>query len=363
MTADRTDSPEPTVLRAEGRDCRIETVREALGERLRALTAPRRGVLLLDQAFRSEADRWADQLPGFRVLFTEAPGEAAKTFDEAQRILTVLAAEKLARDDWFLVRGGGSLTDLGAFCAGLYRRGMRLILAPTTLLGAVDAAVGGKTAVNFGGAKNQIGHFYLPEHVLVDLPAFATLGRERLAEGLVEAYKTGLLFDPRLVDLVEGRLEALLAGDPDLLAEVVRRSYAAKAALVARDYREEKGLRDVLNLGHTFGHVVESFLAPNLSHGRAVALGLAVAAELSRTLGGLPGESAARIIRTAERLGGPWPALPPDETALELLAADKKIRQGRLRFVILEGDGRPRLIETEAPDLLAAARRLVGPGA
>lgn len=356
MAPDLLDSP--VRLEAEGRVCFIEALAGGLEDRLRDLTSTRRGLILLDRAFANEAAQWAAALPGFRVIFTRRPGEAAKTLDECRLILEELAREKLARDDWLIVRGGGSLTDLGAFCAGLYRRGLKLILVPTTLLGAVDAAVGGKTAVNFAGAKNQIGHFYLPEQVLVDLASFRSLPAERLAEGLVEAYKTGLLFDPDLVALVENESAALLAGEPASLAEVVRRSYTAKAALVARDFREEKGLRDVLNLGHTFGHVVESFYAPDLSHGRAVAFGLAVAAELSRRQGGLAAFEAESIIDTSGRLGRPWPLLPPAKTARDLLRADKKIRGDKLRFVILEGLGRPRLIEASAEEVLESARAI-----
>ena len=346
---------EPITLEAEGRSCLIEALAEGLEGRLRGLTKDRRGLMLLDQAFASEAGQWAAALPGFRIIFTRQSGEAAKTLDEARLILEELARDKLARDDWLIVRGGGSLTDLGAFCAGLYRRGLKLILVPTTLLGAVDAAVGGKTAVNFVGAKNQIGHFYLPEQVLVDLASFRSLPAERLAEGLVEAYKTGLLFDPDLAALVENESAALLAGEANLVAELVRRSYTAKAALVALDFREEKGLRDVLNLGHTYGHVVESFHAPDLSHGRAVAFGLAVAADLSRRLGFLAGAEAERIIETSGRLARPWPALPPEETALSLLMTDKKIRGDQLRFVVLEAPGRPRLVEVAADALIRTA--------
>jgi 3-dehydroquinate synthase len=317
----------------------------------------------MDHAFRAEAGMFAENFPNFRLAFTEQQGEAAKSFAEAQRIFELMAAEKYHRDDFMIVRGGGSLTDLGAFCAGLYKRGLKLILVPTTLLAAVDAAVGGKTAINFGGAKNQIGHFYLPSNVVVDAAAFKTLPRERINEGLVEAYKTGLLFDRELVRLAEEEdCEAHLA-------EVATRSYQAKAALVAQDFREEKGIRDVLNLGHTYGHVVESFYgsaknrdmsqkeAPEgLSHGRAVAVGLAVAAELSRAqLGDI---KAKNIIETSRRLGGGFPKMPPLEAARALLQADKKIRGGKLRFVLLDDFEKPRLAEIEADEVLEAARKL-----
>ncbi|MDR2934857.1 MAG: 3-dehydroquinate synthase [Candidatus Adiutrix sp.] len=347
-----------TILRAEGRRCLIETVARGLAGRLRRLTRGRRGLLLLDRAFRAETEDWRDALPGFSLAFTARRGEAAKNWGEARRLLTRMAEAGLARDDWLVVRGGGSLSDLGAFCAGLYRRGLRLILVTTTLLGAVDAAVGGKTALNFGGAKNQVGHFYLPERVLVDLAAFRSLPRARLAEGLAEAYKTGLLFDRNLADLVDRRSAELLAGDQDLLAETARRSFQAKAALVARDFREEKGLREVLNLGHTYGHVAEAHAG--LNHGRAVALGLSVAAELSRGRAGLPASEAARIQAVSGRLGGPWPPPVPEAAARRLLQADKKIRGGRLRFVALAEVERPVIMEVSADEILNAAAAALG---
>ncbi len=349
----------PIYLAAEGRVCRIETVAGELPARLRALTSARRGLIILDRAFEDEAGVWPDHLPGFQVFFTEARGEEAKSLAEAQRLLAEMARLKLARDDWLIVRGGGSLTDLGAFCAGLYRRGLNLILVPTTVLAAVDAAVGGKTAINFAVDKNQVGHFYLPGHGLVDLEAFGGLPKARIAEGLVEAYKTGLLFDETLARLVADEALLGLNPAPERLAEMVARSYAAKAALVARDFREEKGIRDVLNLGHTYGHVLESFHYPRLSHGQAVAAGLAVMAELSRELGLLKGPRAESIIETSRRLGGPWPDLPGDDIAEGLLMTDKKIRGGRLRFVALKEAEGPRLIETTAPELIAAARRIL----
>jgi 3-dehydroquinate synthetase len=347
-----------TVLKAEGRRCLIETVDRGLAGRLKRLTRGRRGLLLLDHAFRAETEYWRAALPGFSLAFTARRGEAAKNWNEARRLLTSMAEAGLARDDWLVVRGGGSLSDLGAFCAGLYRRGLRLILVTTTLLGAVDAAVGGKTALNFSGAKNQVGHFYLPERVLVDLASFRSLPRARLAEGLAEAYKTGLLFDGRLADLVDRRSGELLAGDRELLAEAARRSFQAKAALVARDFREEKGLREILNLGHTYGHVAEAHAG--LAHGRAVALGLAVAAELSRARVGFAAAEAANIKAVGLRLGGPWPPPVPEAAARRLLAADKKIRGGQMRFVALAGVERPVVLEVSVEEILNAAARVLG---
>ena len=352
-------SSKPVRLTAGGRSCLIEAVRDGFAERLVSLTQPGRGLILLDQALAFEKEYWVEVLPGFSVIFAGQPGEAAKNLDEARRLWEIMARANLARDDWFIVRGGGSLTDLGAFCGGLYRRGLRLILAPTTLVAAVDAAVGGKTALNFAGAKNQLGHFYLPEYVLADLSAFASLAPEQLADGLAEAYKTGLLLDQKLAALVETGAAEFPSYTEGQMAEIVHRSQAAKAALVADDFFEEKGRRDILNLGHTFGHAVESYYTPILSHGRAVAWGLAVMAEISLKRGLLHSRSAGRIQAVAGKLGGPWPELPPDKDMATLLGRDKKIRKGELRFVALSHNG-PLLLQINAAEILQAARAVGG---
>ena len=348
------DGREPIILTAEGRSCRLEIYSGALAVEVKNLVAPGRGLILMDRAFKDEAPAWRRDFSDFTVVLPEAAGEAVKSLDQARDILETMVKAALDRDDWLIVRGGGSLTDLGGFCAGLYRRGLRLMLIPTTLLGAVDAAVGGKTAVNLGGAKNQVGHFYLPEYVLADLAAIRALPEERLAEGLVEAYKTGLLLDRRLTALVEERTDELLAGDERLLAEVIRRSVRAKAAAVERDFREEKNLREFLNLGHTYGHAAEA-LIPGLSHGRAVALGLAVMAEMSRAHG-LSEAEVFRITAAVRRLGGPWPDLPPEAEILRLLRADKKNRGGRLRFVVLKALRQPAIIYATPEEILRAAQ-------
>jgi 3-dehydroquinate synthetase len=179
-----------------------------------------------------------------------------------------------------------------------------------------------------------------------------------LAEGLAEALKTGLLFDPDLVRLVQSRLPWLLKGDVPLVLEVARRSAQAKAALVEKDFREEKGVRDVLNLGHTYGHVVESFYGPQVSHGRAVALGLAVALEISLAYGFDP--KLAEIIQyLCQALAGGFPELPPPAEAKRLFSFDKKIRGGRLKFIVLRAPGQPLILTDFDPDLAFRAAATV----
>lgn len=340
-------------LETEGRECLLELAWPESLTRAAELSEGRQKALFLDAALAEQADLWAKA--GFLVHSPGLSGENLKTLEQAANLLTCLMNWGLARDDTLVVRGGGSLTDAGAFCAGLYKRGLNLILIATTLLGAVDAAVGGKTALNFRGAKNQIGHFYLPRAVLVDVASFKTLGRAQLAEGLVEAYKTGLIADPELARLIETHLEALLKADLPLLAQVAGRSFQLKAQVVNQDFREEKGLRDVLNLGHTFGHVVESGSDYRISHGRAVAAGLLTAARLSVKKAGLDPAEAARIKAVVEALF-PKPDLPDRRRAAEILGHDKKIRSGKPGFILLSQAGRAYLSrEVSLEDILTAA--------
>ncbi|MDR1085684.1 MAG: hypothetical protein LBP22_12750 [Deltaproteobacteria bacterium] len=338
-------------LTAEGKTTFIRTFRPAcsnFGE-LQKLTGRRKFFFLLDRIFRSEEENLKKQLPRAIICFPDQEGEEAKNLQQAEKILTLMAEAGLDRQDYLVARGGGSLTDLGAFCAGLYKRGLNLLLWPTTLLGAVDAAVGGKTAVNLAGAKNQVGHFYLPREVWLEPEVLASLPPALIAQGLVEALKTGLLFDQTLLELIRTRLELILKGDLPIILEVARRSAKAKAAAVEKDFREEKGLRDILNLGHTYGHAVESYYAPGVSHGRAVAFGLAVAAELSRQLAGLEPELAGEVQRLAFILAGAFPpAVPPGEVQ-KLLRFDKKIRGGQLKFVVLKDIGQPEVLSGIEP--------------
>jgi 3-dehydroquinate synthetase len=230
----------------------------------------------------------------------------------------------------------------------------------------VDAAIGGQAAVNLAGAKNQVGLFHLPREVWIDPEVLGKLPTALKLEGLVEAYKTGLLFDPSLADLIASDLKALVDGDLLAITEVVYRSAAAKATLVAQDLREERGLRDVLNLGHTYGHAVESFNASSLSparvsHGQAVALGLAVALEYSARHQGLDPQTTKEGVKLCKLLcGGNFPPAPSSREAERLLSFDKKIRAGRLRFVALKKPGKP-IIEPEvkAEAVLEVANELL----
>lgn len=312
--------------------------------------------MLLDKALSAEEKEWQSKLPNFPITFPQKKGEASKTMNEALGILKKMDEAKMSRDSWMFVRGGGSLTDLGGFCGGLYRRGTKLFFMPTTLLGAADAAVGGKTALNFSGAKNQLGLFYLPEYVIIEPQVFLTLTPQMITDGLVEIYKMGLISDPSLAALISESQERLLNKDLPLICHCLEKAVAAKAKVVSLDFKEERGIRDVLNLGHTFGHVMESYYAPKMSHGQAVAYGLAVMAHLSYNMNYLELETREQIVATCRGLSNNWPALPPVADIKRLIMKDKKIRQNTLKFVLLKKYGQTAVDSLSVEEVIEAAQ-------
>jgi 3-dehydroquinate synthetase/shikimate kinase len=375
----------PEVLSVSSAESSTLKTFRSRGELLRALpelVGDRRSLVLLDHALYAERPLLEEAL-GRRALIyqTQARGEAAKTLAELEGICAVLSQNSFDRSDWVIARGGGSLSDLGAMAAGLFKRGLNLLLSPTTLLASVDAAIGGKTAVNFQGGKNQLGLFYLPREVWLDGETLASLNWTLVAEGLTEAFKTGLLLDGALAELIFQEIESLLpvptlaatgsedpwSSDLPLLLHVAHRSATAKIKVASQDFREEKGIRDILNLGHTYGHAVESFgaLAPiRVSHGRAVSLGLAVALGYSRKRLGLDPSFALRAQKLCLRLaGGEFPPFPPPEYAFSLLAQDKKIRAGALKFVVLPQVGAPQVIRLQPQEIVDAAQEVAAEAA
>ncbi|HYL70314.1 MAG TPA: 3-dehydroquinate synthase, partial [Candidatus Dormibacteraeota bacterium] len=280
-------------------------------------------------------------LGGRRVVEVLLPdGEAHKTLGNAARVLDVLIANRFGRDCALVALGGGVVGDLTGFAAACYQRGVALVQVPTTLLAQVDSAVGGKTAVNHPGGKNLIGAFHQPALVVADTSTLATLPPRELRAGLAEVIKYGLICDPALFAWLEAHLERVLAHEPAALAHVVRRSCEIKAAIVARDEREQ-GERALLNLGHTFGHALESATAyKEYLHGEAVGAGLVMAAVMSAACGLMPLTEATRVQRLIERAGLPTgTGTVSVPTMLEHMAIDKKVLGGRLRLVLLRGIG------------------------
>ncbi len=352
-----------TDIRADlgGTECLIRAGYEA-PQGVEALAGGRRVFILTDRKVgRLHLDRYAGRLPGCEVMIVPG-GERIKTLATLGRIYDRLLALKFNRDDLFLALGGGAVTDLGAFAAATYKRGMGLALASTSLLGCVDAAVGGKAAVNAGHSKNVIGSFTVPERVFLDLSALRTLDRAGLREGLVEAYKTGLTACPELAALIEAETETLLRGDLPALAGVAVLSARTKADIVSRDFREGD-LRMILNLGHTWGHATESWHNYRVSHGLAVGAGLIVALALSRQRGLLDPAAQERMAATIKKICGKPPSPPPLEKGWAIMEQDKKNKKGRVLFVLLKGPGKPVVTDDLAPLEMAGALAAVSAGA
>jgi 3-dehydroquinate synthase len=267
-------------------------------------------------------------------------GESHKTLTNVARILDVLVANRFGRDCTVIALGGGVVGDMAGFAAACYQRGVSYVQVPTTLLSQVDSSVGGKTGVNHPGGKNLIGAFHQPVVVLVDTSTLATLPARELKAGLAEVIKYGLICDPVFFAWLEAHVGELLGGDPAALAHVIRRSCEIKAAIVARDEREQ-GDRALLNLGHTFGHAIESATRyTQWLHGEAIGAGLMMAATMSRECGLMTEEEVARVRSLLERTGLPTriEAVQP-ETALEHMRIDKKVQGGRIRLVLLRKIG------------------------
>ncbi|ROH93808.1 3-dehydroquinate synthase [Stagnimonas aquatica] len=272
-------------------------------------------------------------------------GEAVKNWDSAERVLDWMLSKRLARDAVLIALGGGVIGDLAGFCAAIYQRGIDFVQVPTTLLAMVDSSVGGKTGVNHPRGKNLIGAFHQPRAVIADLDSLKTLPRRELSAGAAEVIKYGMLGDAAFfAELEQGGLAALMALDGETPAAVVERCCALKARIVGLDEREAVagGPRALLNLGHTFGHAVETFAGyGHWLHGEAVGLGLVMAADLSARLGWISRAEAERCTALVAAAG--LPLLPPEGMTpadfRRLMAGDKKVAGGQLRLVLLRALG------------------------
>jgi 3-dehydroquinate synthase len=293
---------------------------------------------------------------GYQVQAEAVPdGEAAKEIGVAAQLWSRLAAAGVGRRDAVVAIGGGAVTDLAGFVAATWLRGVRIVLVPTTLLGMVDAAIGGKTAINTADGKNLVGAFSPPAGVLADLASLGTLPRAEYVSGLAEVIKAGFIADPVILDLIEpDPAGAAKAGGPHE-RELVERSITMKAAVVSADLRES-GQREMLNYGHTLGHAIERAENYSIRHGEAVAIGMCFAAALGRLSGRLDEATAARHREVLTAVGlptrypaGSWPRLRA------AMAVDKKSRDARLRFVVLAGLARPEILADPPEELLEQA--------
>lgn len=268
-------------------------------------------------------------------------GEQHKTLEVLDRIFTALLAERCDRQTTLIALGGGMIGDMTGFAAACYQRGVPFIQVPTTLLAQVDASVGGKTGVNHRLGKNMVGAFYQPRCVVIDTDTLNTLPDAELSAGIAEVVKYGLVRDAELFEWLETNLDTLLARDEQALGFAIHRSCQNKAEVVSADERET-GQRALLNLGHTFGHAIETGLGYGTwLHGEAVAAGMAMAADLSQRLGWVSNGDVERIKRLLSRAQLPIraPASIEPSQFLELMAVDKKAQGGRLRLVLLEAIG------------------------
>ena len=298
---------------------------------------------------------------GHEAHAIEVPdGEAAKDVYVAAFCWSVLGRAGFTRSDVVVGLGGGSATDLAGVVAASWLRGVRLVQVPTTLLGMVDAAVGGKTGINTAEGKNLVGAFHEPVGVVCDLDTLATLPHAELVSGLAEVVKCGFIAEPHILDSVERDPVSALDPRSDLLRELVLAAIRVKARVVSADLQEigaGGGVgREMLNYGHTFGHAVERVEQYQFRHGAAVAIGLTYVAELAGLAGTIGDDLVARHRDILDLVGLPTSYVPGRWDELHAaMRVDKKARGDRLRFVVLDGLASPRVLEAPSEDLLTAA--------
>jgi 3-dehydroquinate synthase len=353
----------PTTIRVEGEQPYDVVVGwDLMGELPRMLGDRVQKVLVIHPEVltaRARAIKSVLEAGGMRVFLAVVPdAEDAKTAQVASYCWHVLGQADFTRSDAVVGLGGGATTDLAGFVAATWLRGIRVVQVATSIVAMVDAAVGGKTGINTDEGKNLVGSFYPPAGVLCDLSALDTLPAHERVAGLGEVVKHGFIADERTLELIEadpGALTGPELTDHAMVRELVERSVEFKAKVVAADLRESH-LREILNYGHTFGHAVEQVEGYRWRHGAAVSVGMVFAAELARLAGYLPDDVVARHRSVLTSLGLPtsyrgdrWDQL------LATMRRDKKSRGDLLRFVVLEGVGRPTRFEGPDPALLAAA--------
>lgn len=338
----------------------LDRLGPVLGERVR------RVLVIHPRALRATGDTVRESLEaeGFTALTAEIPdAEEGKHIQVAAFCWQVLGQNDFTRSDAIVSVGGGAVSDVAGFVAATWLRGVRVVHLPTSLLGMVDAAVGGKTGINTAEGKNLVGVFHPPAAVLADLDALATLPRNELLSGMAEVVKCGFIADPVILDLIEKDPEAVADPASPVVRELIERSISVKARVVSADLKEA-GLREILNYGHTLGHAIELSERYSWRHGAAVSVGMMFAAELARSVGRLNDVVADRHRSILESLGLPtsyrgdrWQAL------LDGMRRDKKSRGDLLRFVVLDDVAKPGILEVPDTSLLFAAYQEISQGA
>ena len=331
--------------------------RSLLPEVALSLDGVKKVLILHPQALSATALAVQEDLraKGFEALVVEVPNaEDAKRIEVATFCWQVMGQADFHRNDAVVGIGGGSTTDLAGFVAATWLRGIRSVLIPTTLLGMVDAAIGGKTGINTAEGKNLVGAFHLPHRVIIDLDTLETLPRNELLAGMGEVVKYGFISDPWILEAVESSEEATDVKS-DVFAEIIRRSVAIKEEITTNDFKES-GQREFLNYGHTLGHAIEHAERYKWRHGAAIAIGMVFVAELARIAGRLSDADVDRHRKVFGLLGLPttysahrWNQL------LETMQRDKKARAGTLRFVVLDAIGKPTIMAAPTNEMLFAA--------
>jgi len=310
---------------------------------------------------RAESLRAALVAAGYEALIAEVPdAEAGKRVEVAAFCWQIMGQADFTRSDAVIGIGGGAVTDLAGFVAATWLRGVALVQVPTSVLGMVDASVGGKTGINTNEGKNLVGAFSAPRAVLVDLDLARTLPRNEILTGFAEIVKVGFIAVPEILDIVERDVDVVTDPTSPAFRRVVELAIELKARVVSEDFTEQ-GAREILNYGHTLGHAIEHAERYQWRHGAAVAVGMVFAAELARLTGHLDDATVDRHRSILESLSLPtsYP-LGRWESLLATMRRDKKARAGMLRFIVLNGVGKPVVLEGPEPALLFTAYQEVG---
>ena len=331
--------------------------RALLNEIPETLHGSKKVLIVYPQPLAATADVLAENLKsaGIQTYMAEVPAaEDAKRVEVAAFCWQIMGQGEFNRNDAVIGLGGGSTTDLAGFVAATWLRGIRSVLIPTTLLGMVDAAIGGKTGINTSEGKNLVGAFHLPDSVVIDLDTLSSLPRNELLAGMAEVVKYGFIAAPEILEIIESDESAT---DPtsEAFERMIRESVRIKTDVTSRDFKES-GDREFLNYGHTLGHAIEHAERYKWRHGAAISIGMVFAAELWMLSGKLSEAEVSRHRSIFEGLGLPityradrWPQL------LDTMQRDKKARGGALRFVVLDRIGKPSILSAPTPELLFTA--------
>ncbi len=317
-----------------------------------------KALLIHQPVMSARAAEIREQLKGtVDVLLAEVPdGEDSKRIEVAAFCWGIMGQADFTRSDAVIGLGGGAATDLAGFVAATWLRGVRFVNIPTTILGAVDASVGGKTGINTAEGKNLVGSFHAPAAVLVDTTILATVPDTEKRAGFAEIAKAGFIADATILDLIESDVAAALDPTSEVGTDILRRAIQVKATVVSQDFTEQ-GLREILNYGHTLGHAIEHAERYRWRHGAAISIGMMFAAELSRMTRGLSDAAVDRHRHILGEILGLPIAYPSGrwETLLATMRRDKKARGAALRFVLLDDIARPTVTAVADESLLFAA--------